>query len=151
MRSPGPRVDPRDGRQVVSGVTLSEKLATGDETRRILVFIESNDVRVRERSICRDRTPGCSARNTFPPDLVRSPELPNTAGDPSSREGRRERLAAVGRATVLQPAALISQMAVEQADGVIKNGKPSKPEKQSIDCILVIKSNADEFGVFAKK
>src|SRR3954463_7281918 len=54
-------------------------------------------------------------------------------------------------ATVLQPAALISEMAVQQADEVIKNGKPSKPEKQSIDCILVIKSNADEFGVFAKK
>src|SRR4051794_34919743 len=54
-------------------------------------------------------------------------------------------------ATVLQPAALISEMAVQQADEMIKNGKPSKPEKQSIDCILVIKSNADEFGVFAKK
>src|SRR3954465_8887581 len=51
-------------------------------------------------------------------------------------------------ATVLQPAALISEMAVQQADEVIKNGKPTKPEKQSIDCILVIKSNADEFGVF---
>src|SRR3954447_13965478 len=54
-------------------------------------------------------------------------------------------------ATVLQRAALISEMAVQQADEVIKNGKPSKPEKQSIDCVLVIKSNADEFGVFAKK
>src|SRR4051795_11321062 len=42
-------------------------------------------------------------------------------------------------ATVLQPAALIAQMAVEQADQVIKNGKPTKPEKQSIDCVLVIK------------
>ncbi len=55
------------------------------------------------------------------------------------------------RATVLQPAALISQMAVEQADEVIKNGKPSKPEKQAIDCELVTKANADQFGVFAKK
>jgi erythritol transport system substrate-binding protein len=55
------------------------------------------------------------------------------------------------RATVLQPAALISQMAVEQADEVIKNGKPSKPEKQAIDCELVTKDNADQFGVFAKK
>jgi len=53
-------------------------------------------------------------------------------------------------ATVLQPAALIAQMAVEQADEVIKNGKPTKPEKQSIDCVLVIKDNADEFGVFAR-
>jgi erythritol transport system substrate-binding protein len=55
------------------------------------------------------------------------------------------------RATVLQPAALISQMAVEQANEVIKNGKASKPEKQAIDCELVTKENADQFGVFAKK
>jgi erythritol transport system substrate-binding protein len=54
-------------------------------------------------------------------------------------------------ATVLQPAALISQMAVEQADEFIKNGKASKPEKQAIDCELVTKDNADQFGVFAKK
>jgi erythritol transport system substrate-binding protein len=53
-------------------------------------------------------------------------------------------------ATVLQPAALISEMAVEQADEFIKNGKASKPEKQSIDCELVTKDNADEFGVFAR-
>ena len=46
-------------------------------------------------------------------------------------------------ATVLQPAALISRMAVEQADEYIKNGKASKPEKQSIDCVLVSKENAD--------
>jgi erythritol transport system substrate-binding protein len=55
------------------------------------------------------------------------------------------------RATVLQPAALISQMAVEQADEFIKNGKASKPEKQAIDCELVTKDNADDYGVFAKK
>ena len=54
-------------------------------------------------------------------------------------------------ATVLQPAALIAEMAVEQADQMIKTGKASKPEKQSIDCELVTKENADEFGVFAKK
>ena len=54
-------------------------------------------------------------------------------------------------ATVLQPAALISQMAVEQADEYIKNGKASKPEKQSIDCVLVTKDNADNFGVFVQK
>jgi erythritol transport system substrate-binding protein len=55
------------------------------------------------------------------------------------------------RATVLQPAALISQMAVEQADEFIQNGKASKPEKQAIDCELVTKDNADDYGVFAKK
>ena len=55
------------------------------------------------------------------------------------------------QATVLQPAALIAEMAVQQADEFVKNGKPSKPEKQSIDCELVNKANADQFGVFAKK
>ncbi|HEX5781139.1 MAG TPA: D-ribose ABC transporter substrate-binding protein [Solirubrobacteraceae bacterium] len=54
-------------------------------------------------------------------------------------------------ATVLQPAALIAEMAVEQADEFIKTGKASQPEKQSIDCELVTKDNADDFGVFAKK
>jgi erythritol transport system substrate-binding protein len=54
-------------------------------------------------------------------------------------------------ATVLQPAALIAEMAVEQADQMIKTGKTGQPEKQSIDCELVTPENADEFGVFAKK
>ena len=53
-------------------------------------------------------------------------------------------------ATVLQPAALIAEMAVEQADKMIKDGETGQPEKQSIDCELVNKENADEFGVFAK-
>jgi len=51
-------------------------------------------------------------------------------------------------ATVLQPAAQIAEMAVEQADQMIKSGKTGQPEKQSIDCELVNKDNADEFGVF---
>src|SRR3954465_2059380 len=51
-------------------------------------------------------------------------------------------------ATVLQPAAQIAEMAVEQADQMIKTGKTGQPEKQSIDCELVNKENADEFGVF---
>ncbi len=54
-------------------------------------------------------------------------------------------------ATVLQPAALISEMAVEQADQMIRTGKTGKPEKQAIDCELVTKENANDFGVFAKK
>ena len=53
-------------------------------------------------------------------------------------------------ATVLQPAALIAEMAVEQADKMIKDGETGQPEKQSIDCELVNKENADQFGVFAK-
>jgi erythritol transport system substrate-binding protein len=51
-------------------------------------------------------------------------------------------------ATVLQPAAQIAEMAVEQADKMIKTGKTGQPEKQSIDCELVTKDNAEEFGVF---
>src|SRR4051794_9623287 len=51
-------------------------------------------------------------------------------------------------ATVLQPAAQIAEMAVEQADQMIRTGKTGQPEKQSIDCELVTKDNADEFGVF---
>jgi erythritol transport system substrate-binding protein len=54
-------------------------------------------------------------------------------------------------ATVLQPAALIAEMAVEQADEFIKSGKASQPEKQSIDCELITKDNADDYGVFARK
>ncbi|MFJ8791544.1 D-ribose ABC transporter substrate-binding protein [Streptomyces sp. NPDC102462] len=54
-------------------------------------------------------------------------------------------------ATALQPAALGAQQAVEQADKFIKTGKTGQPEKQSIDCELVTKANADEFGVFARK
>jgi hypothetical protein len=47
-------------------------------------------------------------------------------------------------------AALIAEMAVEQADQYIKTGKASEPEKQSIDCELITKANADEYGVFAR-
>jgi erythritol transport system substrate-binding protein len=52
---------------------------------------------------------------------------------------------------VLQPAALIAEMAVEQADKMIKTGSTGLPEKQSIDCELITKENADDYGVFAKK
>ncbi|GGJ29058.1 D-ribose ABC transporter substrate-binding protein [Streptomyces brasiliensis] len=55
------------------------------------------------------------------------------------------------QATALQPAALGAQEAVEQADQFIKTGKTGQPEKQSIDCELVTKANANDFGVFAKK
>lgn len=55
------------------------------------------------------------------------------------------------KATVLQPAVLISEMAVEQAHEYIKNGKASKPEKQSIDCQLITKANADKYTLFGLK
>ena len=52
-------------------------------------------------------------------------------------------------ATVLQPAALIAEMAVEQADELITTGETSQPEKQSIDCQLITKENADSYTLFA--
>jgi erythritol transport system substrate-binding protein len=56
------------------------------------------------------------------------------------------------KATVLQPAAGISEMAVEQADAYIKaGGKTDQPEKQSVDCELVTPANADQYGVFGRK
>ncbi len=54
-------------------------------------------------------------------------------------------------ATVLQPAALGAETAIEQADKMIKDGKTGADEKQSIDCELVTADNADQYGVFAKK
>ncbi|HEY7076576.1 MAG TPA: D-ribose ABC transporter substrate-binding protein [Solirubrobacteraceae bacterium] len=54
-------------------------------------------------------------------------------------------------ATVLQPAAQLAQMAVEQADKFIKTGSTGQPEKQAVDCTLVTKANADKVGVFAIK
>jgi erythritol transport system substrate-binding protein len=55
------------------------------------------------------------------------------------------------RATVLQPAATIARMAVEQAHTLITTGATGQPEKQAIDCELVTSSNADQFGIFARK
>ena len=53
------------------------------------------------------------------------------------------------RATVLQPASKISQMAVDQADAYLKNGKTDQPEKQSVDCVLVNQDNAKSVTNFA--
>jgi erythritol transport system substrate-binding protein len=53
-------------------------------------------------------------------------------------------------ATSLQPAALGATTAVEQADKFVKTGATGQPEKQSIDCEIITKDNADQYGVFAK-
>jgi erythritol transport system substrate-binding protein len=54
------------------------------------------------------------------------------------------------KATVLQPASKIAQMAVDQADAYIKaGGKTDQPEKQSIDCVLVNADNAATVKDFA--
>jgi erythritol transport system substrate-binding protein len=55
------------------------------------------------------------------------------------------------KATVLQPAAAIARLAVDQAHKYLATGSTGAPEKQSIDCELVTAANADQFGVFAKK
>ena len=55
------------------------------------------------------------------------------------------------KATVLQPAARISEMAVEQADKYLKTGSTGLSEKQLIDCILITKANADKLETFAMK
>jgi erythritol transport system substrate-binding protein len=53
-------------------------------------------------------------------------------------------------ATALQPAAVIAEMAVDQADTFITTGSAGMPEKQAIDCDLVTAENAEGFGVFRK-
>ncbi len=52
-------------------------------------------------------------------------------------------------ATGLQPAVLISELAVQQADEFIRTGKTGSEEKQSIDCIVIDASNADQYTSFA--
>jgi len=54
------------------------------------------------------------------------------------------------KATVLQPAAQISKMAVDQADSVINGGKIAV-EKQSVDCVLINAANVDSFSNFGPK
>ncbi|MBN9662966.1 MAG: D-ribose ABC transporter substrate-binding protein [Acidobacteria bacterium] len=55
------------------------------------------------------------------------------------------------KATVLQPAARIATMAVDQAHALLTKGSSGAAEKQSIDCELVTASNVDQFGVFTRK
>ena len=50
--------------------------------------------------------------------------------------------------TALQQAALIAEMAVEQADKYLKEGKTGKTEKQLIDCIVITKDNVDKLYTF---
>src|SRR5690242_12731532 len=53
------------------------------------------------------------------------------------------------KATVLQPASKIAQMAVDQADQFVKTGKTGQPEKQSIDCVLITSANASKVSNFS--
>jgi erythritol transport system substrate-binding protein len=55
------------------------------------------------------------------------------------------------KATVLQPAATIARMAVDQAHKYLTTASTGLPEKQSIDCELVTPANADRYGLFGRK
>lgn len=55
------------------------------------------------------------------------------------------------QATALQPAALISRLAVDEADRFLKTGATGQPEMQIIPCDLVVKSNADTVVNFERK
>lgn len=54
------------------------------------------------------------------------------------------------RATALQPAVLISRLAVDEADRYLKTGSTGQPEIQIIPCDLVTASNADNYRNFEK-
>ena len=53
------------------------------------------------------------------------------------------------KATSLQPVAEMAQQAAIQADAFIKNGKTGKPEKQSIDMVLITAENYCQYKTFA--
>jgi erythritol transport system substrate-binding protein len=72
-------------------------------------------------------------------------------GFDGSNDVRDSILAGDIKATVLQPAARISEMAVEQADKYLKSGSTGLPEKQLIDCVLINKSNASKLDTFTLK
>jgi erythritol transport system substrate-binding protein len=42
-------------------------------------------------------------------------------------------------------------MASEQADQYIRTSAGNRPEKQAVDCELITRENADQFGVFERK
>lgn len=67
-------------------------------------------------------------------------------------DGSPDAIAAIKRgemeATSLQPAVLISQIAVDEADRFLKTGSTGKPEMQVIPCDLVTKANAADYSGF---
>lgn len=68
-----------------------------------------------------------------------------------SNEVRDSILAGDIKATVLQPAFMISQLAVEQADKYIKTGSTGEQEKQLKDCVLITKDNGNKLETFNMK
>lgn len=69
-------------------------------------------------------------------------------GFDGSNDVRDSILADEIKATGLQPAARIAEMAVEQADVYLKTGKTGLPEKQLVDCVLITKENAAKLETF---
>jgi erythritol transport system substrate-binding protein len=67
-------------------------------------------------------------------------------------DGSPEAIAAIKdgtmHATVLQPAAQMAELAVEQAHEVITTGQTAEPERQSVACEVVTARNANDYGVF---
>jgi erythritol transport system substrate-binding protein len=72
-------------------------------------------------------------------------------GFDGSNDVRDSILAGDIKATVLQPAYRIAQMAAEQADKYLKEGSTGLPEKQLMDCVLINKDNASKLETFALK
>lgn len=72
-------------------------------------------------------------------------------GFDGSNDVRDSILAGDIKATVLQPAYRIAQMAVEQADKYLKTGSTGLPEKQLMDCVLINPKNAKKLETFALK
>lgn len=66
-----------------------------------------------------------------------------------SNDARDEILAGNMTATAMQPAALIAEMAVRQADQYLKTGSTGKPEKQLVDCVAITKDNAKKLNNFS--
>lgn len=65
-----------------------------------------------------------------------------------SNDARDQILQGNMTATAMQPAALIAQMAVEQADQYLKTGSTGQPEKQLIDCEIITIDNAKNLNDF---
>lgn len=69
-------------------------------------------------------------------------------GDPDALESIRS---GGMEATVLQPAAKISRIAIDEVDRFLKTGSTGAPEKQVIACELVTRANVAEFEDFERK
>jgi len=69
-------------------------------------------------------------------------------------DGSPDAIAAINsgalEATTLQPAVLISRLAMDEADQMIKTGTTNKPELQIIPCELVTKANAGSYRNFER-